>query len=213
MQSSQNGFLIAIEGIDGAGKSTLARLLSQRLQDSGYETVVTKEPGGTATGKEIRAIVQNTHHLDPKTEFLLFAADRAQHIKEVVKPALDLGKIVISDRMADSSLAYQGFGRQGNVAMIELVNRWVMDEVAPNSVIYLRIDPQTAFLRIRARNEKMSQFEQEKISFFERVVAGFEEIFKNRTNIIYIDALQPVEEIVQQVLEQTLHYFKDEHKK
>src|SRR3972149_5899470 len=121
--------LITLEGIDGSGKSTLAK----KMADTLHNVVLTKEPGGSALGKKLREILQmQPVPITPIAEFLLFAADRAQHFDEVVIPALEQNKIVISDRMADSSLVYQGYGRGINMENIKLVNKWVMQDITPD---------------------------------------------------------------------------------
>jgi dTMP kinase len=192
------GLLIALEGIDGSGKTTLARTLSAVLQAEGYPVILTREPGGTELGKNIRAVVQHSPvRPQPKSEFLLFAADRAHHIETLVKPALAQKKIVISDRMSDSSLAYQGYGRGVDIDMIEQINRWAMDGIQPDITIYVKVDPQTAHERTAHRGE-LSNFEQEKRDFFERVVRGFEVIFHNRKDVLVIDGLQSPEKVAAQ---------------
>src|SRR3990172_1551765 len=126
-QIQKRGLLITLEGIDGSGKSTLANAIVTALTTLGKHVVLTKEPGGTALRTELRAILQTQKNpVCDKAEFLLFAADRSQHFKELIVPALEQGQIVISDRMADSSLAYQGFGRGLDKEMISSINRWAM---------------------------------------------------------------------------------------
>ena len=201
MKNLQHGILIALEGIDGSGKTTLAQFLATQLMHAGYSVVLTKEPGGTEFGKQMRSIVQNrTTLLTPETEFLLFAADRAQHIHDVVKPALEKNCIVISDRMADSSLAYQGYGRGVDSAMIKNINHWVMAGTKPDLLLYIDLDVETAFNRIMQRKELLTDFEKEKKSFFERVVAGFEEIFKNRPEVIRLNGQHSAEDVGKQAL-------------
>ena len=156
------GKLIALEGIDGSGKSTLSKQLDRTLHAHGIKTLLTKEPGATDIGKNIRMLITSEHtSLNQRAEFLLFAADRAQHFSEVVIPALHEGYVVISDRMADSSLAYQGFGGQLDCNMIEQVNQWAMQEISPDLVVYLRLSRQQAQERISQRQEKKTPFEQE----------------------------------------------------
>ncbi len=178
---SQQGILITFEGIDGSGKSSAAHALHQSLSPN-YPTLLTREPGATHLGKVLRSLLQGrTFVLDPKAEYLLFAADRAQHMQEMVLPALNEGKIVISDRMADSSYAYQGFGRGVDPAMIYAVNSWAMQEREPDLTIYVMISYEEARRRLGARNEQETVFEQEQEAFFERVAQGFEAIFALRS--------------------------------
>lgn len=182
---SEHGYLLTLEGIDGSGKTTLARALYEKLTHDGVTTVLTKEPGATPFGKEIRAMVQNPQHARPAlSEFFLFAADRVAHIDQVVKPALAAKSTVICDRMADSSIAYQGFGRNLSVAVIETINKIAMQGVKPDITFYLEIDYATAHQRIMQRNEALSQFDQEKESFFKRVIQGYEYVYAQRADVM-----------------------------
>jgi dTMP kinase len=171
------GILIAIEGIDGSGKSTLANHLYNALQPKYAHVKLTKEPGDTEVGKKIREIVQTqTTPLDPKTEFLLFAADRAEHFSKMIELLLKQNYIIISDRLADSSLAYQGYGRDLDKNMIASVNRWAMDKITPDLTIFVKVPDETALERIQKRNETVSTFEKE--PFLKKVAAGFEKIYE-----------------------------------
>jgi dTMP kinase len=124
----------------------------------------------------------------------LFAADRAQHFEEVVCPAISQGKLVISDRLADSSLAYQGYGRGIDRLLIDQTNQWAMQSIKPDLIFYLKIDPKIAYQRVIARNEKLTSFESEKLEFWYKVAHGFETIFANRKDVITLDAtLSPYE--------------------
>lgn len=185
---NRRGILISIEGIDGSGKSTAARALKDALTDR-HEVVLTKEPGATQLGKQMRELLQTrTYAVCPEAEYLLFLADRAQHFDEVVLPALKVGSIVISDRMADSSRAYQAFGRGLDDAWIKRMNGWAMKAIVPDLTIYLRIDYATAMMRLQKRNEQATVFEQEKADFFKKVIEGYETIFAGRSSVITIDA-------------------------
>lgn len=199
MKRIPDGFLIVLEGIDGSGKTTLAQRLAQMLQEQAYEVVLTREPGGTEFGKNLRQLLQHsTVRPLPEAEFLLFAADRMQHIASVVKPALQKGSVVISDRMSDSSMAYQGYGRGIDRNMIATVNTWALAGVEPDLIIYIKLDWQTALQRIEKNRGELTAFEKEKQEFFERVAQGFDTIFKNRTNVITLDGNQTPENIFKQ---------------
>jgi len=198
MKNLSRGFLITLEGIDGSGKSTIAKALADHLRQK-YPVVLTKEPGGTHLGTTLRSLVQDKKIArTAKTEYLLFAADRAQHFHEIVIPALKDCMIVISDRMADSSLAYQGFGRGLDQGMIHHVNHWVMEGRSPDLVLYLRISPSTALDRVHQRNATLTAFEQK--DFMERVYHGFETIFAHRKEVITIDAEKPLETVITHTL-------------
>lgn len=201
------GLLISLEGIDGSGKSSVAAALHQALYKKGLYTVLTKEPGATALGAYLRTLLHTRScAIQPQAEYLLFAADRAQHMHECVEPALTAGAIVISDRMADSSLAYQGFGRGLDRHMIRAINAWAMHQREPDITLYLKIDYPTACQRLRQRNEMLTAFEQEHAHFFERVIAGFEEIFSERTNVMVIDSTQPLDTVIDQAINQVCAY-------
>src|SRR5690606_1203285 len=166
------GLLIAIEGIDGSGKSTLAHNLFTLLHSKQYSVLLTKEPGDTALGKKIRELVQTqTIPLATKSEYLLFAADRAQHFSELIIPALTQKKIIISDRLSDSSLAYQGYGRGLELERLHQINQWAMNDTTPNLTIFVRVPVDTALERVTKRSE-LSVFEKK--HFLEKVANGFE---------------------------------------
>ncbi len=197
-QSLQSGLLITIEGIDGSGKSTLAKNLTTYLQHE-YETVLTKEPGGSALGKQLRTLLQTQPvPITPLAEYLLFAADRAQHFHEVIIPNLKKGNIIISDRMADSSIVYQGYGRGLDREKIKYVNQWAMQGIQPDITFYVRITPQQAMERIQQRNIHLTVFEQEQKEFTERLVTGFDTIFATRTNVITLDGMHTPEQLTEQ---------------
>lgn len=196
------GYYIAVEGIDGSGKSTFVRLLAQKLQQDQYEVVLTKEPGGTPIGKAIREILSHpVEPLEPRAEFLLFAADRAHNIETLVKPACARGAVVISDRTGDSSLAYQGYGRGVDRAMIQTINAWATDAVRPHIIFYLRVSPAVARQRMAQRNERVTSFEQEQDAFFARVIAGFDAMYRDADNVITLDAEQSIETVFQKGLQ------------
>src|SRR3990167_1766176 len=161
MKKLSRGALIVLEGLDGSGKTTLAKLLAQRMEVAGYPVVLTKEPGATTFGSEIRKILNFAEFpIVPRAELFLYAADRAQHIAEIVKPALVTSKLVISDRMADSTRAYQGFGRNLDKDMIESIINLALDGVKPDLIFYCVVDVDTAQKR-SAKRAKLSRFERE----------------------------------------------------
>ncbi len=177
------GILIAIEGIDGSGKSTLANHLYNALQKKYTHVHLTKEPGDTEIGKKIREIVHTPPTpLNSKAEFLLFAADRAQHFFEM-EQLFQQNYIVISDRLADSSLAYQGYGRGLDKDKINLINQWAMNNKKPDLTIFVKVPVEIALERIQKRNETISVFEKK--SLLAKVAVGFETIYEQ-----YLDSAE-----------------------
>lgn len=184
-----SGTFLTLEGGDGAGKSTQAELLQRWLEDQGREVVRTREPGGTALGREIRQLLLHRRSeaassedtrapelcgtIDPRTEALLFAADRAQHIAEVVRPALERGAVVVQDRYIDSSLAYQGAGRPLDVADVRGLSEWATESLWPDLTVLLDIDPEVAVGRRAQREGGDDRMESEARDFHTRVREGF----------------------------------------
>lgn len=191
------GVLITVEGIDGAGKSSLIAQIAPLLQTLFQAVVSTKEPGGSQLGSALRSLLQyQPVPIAARAEYLLFAADRAQHFHEVVIPALKSGSLVISDRMGDSSLAYQAFGRGHDFTMIKLINQWTMHGIEPDLTVYLKIPVDIAYQRIAARGDKKTVFETQKIEFLERVARGFDQLYKDRADVLVVDATKDSEAVV-----------------
>lgn len=204
---NEYGTLITFEGIDGSGKSSAAKVLYDDLKKEA-QVLLTREPGATDLGAHLREVLQKRKiSVCDKAEYLLFAADRAQHMQQVVAPALKAGKIVISDRMADSSYAYQGYGRGIDPEMIKRVNAWAMMNREPDITIYLVIDYDRACKRLQKRDEPATVFEQERKAFFERVAQGFEDAFKERSSVIRVDASMAQGEVYKIVKESVYRYF------
>ncbi|HRN78114.1 MAG TPA: dTMP kinase [Candidatus Dependentiae bacterium] len=212
MQRLKRGILIAIEGIDGSGKSTLAHNISEYLKQQHLPVILTKEPGGSPLGKQLREILQTqTVPLSSKAEFLLFAADRAEHFQKIILPHLHANSIIISDRLSDSSLVYQGYGRGLDISMLRTINAWVMNGIRPDIVFYLKLAPEQAQERLIARNQKLTTFEQEHISFTKKLVYGFDEILKNRKDVILMDGTQSPEQLTQEAVQAIETWIKSNH--
>ncbi|WP_432541815.1 dTMP kinase [Kineococcus sp. SYSU DK002] len=173
---SPGGFFLALEGGDGSGKTTQAALLAAWLAERGHEAVVTREPGGTATGRDLREVLLRHRRdgapLSPRAEALLFAADRAQHVAEVVRPALGRGAVVVTDRYVDSSLAYQGAGRDLPAADVERLSGWATQDLLPDLTVVLDVDPVTAARR-RSGRAPDDRLEAESRDFHARVREQF----------------------------------------
>lgn len=168
---ADSGVFIALEGGEGGGKSTQAALLVEWLESLGRTVVLTREPGGTAVGAVLRSIVlgHETGDLSPRTEALLYAADKAEHVDSVVLPALEAGHIVITDRYVDSTLAYQGAGRALAVEEVEHVARWATRSLRPHLTVLLDVDPEVGLTRF----EGADRIESEPLEFHRSVREGF----------------------------------------
>ena len=164
------GIFITLEGVEGAGKSTLMAYVAEFYADKGRDVIQTREPGGTKTGEQIRAILLDSDNqsLTDNTELLLMFAARMQHIDEVIKPALSAGQIVICDRFTDATYAYQGAGRGLEITRITELENWVQKGMKPDITLLFDIDVETGLRRANQRSDA-DRFEQEEISFFERI--------------------------------------------
>ena len=197
------GLFITFEGPDGSGKTTVATAVCERLKEKGYEVIHTREPGGIAISEDIRKIIldpKNTS-MDPKTEALLYAASRRQHLVEKVFPAIKEGKIVICERFLDSSLAYQGYGRKLGFDEVLSINMFAIDNTYPDLTIYLDVDEQVGLDRLANRSFK-DRLDQESIEFHHLVSEGYREVlrrFKDRISIV--DASQDKESVIQDSLD------------
>jgi len=201
----KTGF-ITFEGPDGSGKTTISRKVVEALKNEGYDVVYTREPGGIEIAEEIRNVIldpKNTK-MDIRTEALLYAASRRQHLVEKILPALEAQKLVICDRFVDSSLAYQGVGRGIGIDEVFQINQFAIDDHMPELTLYLDVNAQTGLSRITSRKFK-DRLDQEDISFHLEVVKGYEQVverFKDR--IVKIDANRSITVIVQEALK-TIH--------
>ncbi|CAH2215181.1 dTMP kinase [Tepidibacter aestuarii] len=171
------GLFISIEGPDGSGKSTQIKLLKDYLQNKGYDTVLTREPGGTKISEKIRNIILNKENksMHSRTEALLYAASRAQHVEELIKPALKENKIVICDRFVDSSLIYQGIGRGLGMENIYNLNLFAMQDVIPDLTLLFDINMDKAKKRKENRGN-LDRLESEKDAFHEDVFNGYKKL-------------------------------------
>ncbi len=204
----KNGMLISVEGIDGSGKSTLIKNVAQLLRAYNLPVILTKEPGGSALGKQLRTILQTqTTPLTPKAEYLLFAANRAQHFHEVIMPNLQQHNLIISDRMADSSLVYQGYGRGLDLDMLRTINRWAMNTIQPDLTVYIKIPYNIARDRIAARKQ-LTTFEKEHENFIKKLMVGFDEIFTDKKNVIQLDGTKKPDDIAHHATERIMQWIQ-----
>jgi len=166
---------ISFEGIDKSGKSSQAELLAEYLEKKNYKVVKTCEPGGTRVGEKIKLILlRPSYRISSISEFFLYLADRAEHVRQVIKPALEAGKIVISDRFSDATVAYQGYGRGLDIPWIETLNEKATQGILPEVTFLLDINPDLA----RQRAKKKDRIEREEIDFHQRVRQGYLELAK-----------------------------------
>jgi len=171
------GRLITIEGLDGAGKTTLARGLIETLETRGIDVELLREPGGVAASERIRTLVKDPDlRVGPRAEALLYAAARAQLVEEALAPALDRGTWVLLDRFVDSSLAYQGAGRALGIEQVRMVNAFATGDLSPDRTLLLRIDPALGRSRQDGRGEAPDRLEQEADDFFATIAAAYDEL-------------------------------------
>ncbi len=202
-QKFKKGIFISFEGIEGTGKTTQARLLSERLVEKGYEVILTQEPGGTVIGNRIREILLLPEHKEMSymTELLLYNAARAQHLSEKIIPALNEGKVVITDRFTDSTVAYQGYGRGIDISLVMSIDSIATGGIKPHLTILFDLDVEVGLKRNRGIN-KVDRLELEDIEFHKKVREGYLHISeKDRERIRIVDASMPVEKISEKVWE------------
>ena len=196
------GYFITIEGSDGSGKSTQLKKIISYLEKKQVDLVVTREPGGTAVAEAIRELILDPAYLQmtAKTEMLLYAAARAQHVEEKVLPALQAGKVVLSDRYVDSSIAYQAYGR-GLGDMVAQVNAIATGGLVPDLTIFLDLPPAVGMVRKQQEeNHELDRLEQEKLEFHQKVYEGYDALCKKEPErICRIDASGTIEEVFGQI--------------
>lgn len=177
------GKLITIEGLDGAGKTTVIKNVLKRLTNhSELEFVYTREPGGNQIAEQIREVIlnQKNSNMDAVTETLLYAAARRQHLIEDIKPMLEQGKIVICDRFVDSSIAYQGVGRGVGYGKVKQINDLIIDEIKPDLTLYFEIEPEVGLKRISDhRIDEVNRLDKEEVNFYKKVAQGYRQLIKN----------------------------------
>lgn len=190
---------ITFEGIDGVGKSTQLDLLQSWLEGRGREVVRTLEPGGTELGQEIRhLLLHRKGDVAARAEALLYAADRAHHVATKIRPALASGKVVLSDRYFDSSVAYQGAARELDVTEVRNISLWAVDNLIPDLTVLLDLDAHAAILRRNKTGTEPDRLEREKVDFFERARSQYLELAKE-PRFLVVDATLSIDEIQEQI--------------
>lgn len=191
------GRFISFEGGDGAGKTTQIALLAEYIKSTGVEVIVTREPGGTALGQKIRKALLHGEDLSPRTEALLYSADRAHHAATVIRPALERGATVITDRFVDSSVAYQGAARELGIDEIRDLNTWAVGGLSPELTILLDVDPEIGATRVGAEKDRL---ESAGVAFHRRVRQTFLELAAAEPDrFVIVDASRTVDEIAADV--------------
>ena len=195
------GFLVSLEGPEGAGKTSVLEALIPILEDRGVEILTTREPGGVLIGEKIREVILDPSHteMDPKTELLLYIASRRQHLVEKVLPALAAGKLVIMDRFIDSSVAYQGFGRGLDIDAINWLNEFATDGLKPDLTLYFDIEVEEGLARIAANsNREVNRLDMEGLDLHRKVRQGYLSLIEREGNRIEkIDASLPLDQVIE----------------
>lgn len=199
MSKPIKGLFITVEGGEGSGKSTLLKRLKDSLEGEGRSVLLTREPGGTVLGEQIRQLVlekNEAHQLDPMAELMLFLAGRAQHIRDVIRPALEDGTLVFCDRFNDSTVAYQGFGRGLDVPRVQEICDLVVGQITPAFTLLLDVDPNTGLERTQQAAGTLDRLESEEIEFHRRLHRGFHWLHEQDPHRIFVvDANRPAEQV------------------
>ena len=198
------GLFITFEGTDGAGKTTQIERLTADLRETGYDVCLTREPGGTPISEQIRDMLLNPEHneMAATTELLLYAASRAQHVSEVIKPALAAGKVVISSRFADAMVVYQGYGRGLDLERIHHLNRIATDGVTPDATFVLDLPVEIGLQRVQNSRGGLDRLEREKIEFHRRLREGYQIIARQEPQRLkIIDAQVSPQQVYAQIRE------------
>ena len=194
------GLFIVMEGPDGSGKTTQINLLKEYLEEAGYECLITREPGGTVIGEEVRQLILNPEHkeMSPVTEMLLYAASRAQLVHEVIGPALEEGKIVISDRFVDSSIIYQGIARKLGISTVSAVNAPGIGIYRPDGIFFIDLS-EAEGLRRKKEQKNLDRMEQEGIDFHHMVSEGYRKVLSGRPEVMKIDGGRSIDTIQKKI--------------
>ncbi|MEN0521971.1 dTMP kinase [Staphylococcus aureus] len=199
---------ITFEGPEGSGKTTVINEVYHRLVQD-YDVIMTREPGGVPTGEEIRKIVLEGNDMDIRTEAMLFAASRREHLVLKVIPALKEGKVVLCDRYIDSSLAYQGYARGIGVEEVRALNEFAINGLYPDLTIYLNVSAEVGRERIIKNSRDQNRLDQEDLKFHEKVIEGYQEIIHNESQRFKsVNADQPLENVVEDTYQTIIKYLE-----
>ncbi|RRN68235.1 dTMP kinase [Peribacillus simplex] len=198
----KRGIFITMEGPEGAGKTTITQMLGKALQQEGYKVLLTREPGGVPISEQIREVILNKDNtaMDSRTEALLYAAARRQHLVEVVMPELERGGIVLCDRFIDSSLAYQGHARGLDIEEVYRINKFAIGDMMPDATFFFDIDPEEGLRRIQANGEReVNRLDLEALDFHKKVCEGYQSIINRwEDRFIIVDAGRTVDEVFEE---------------
>ena len=197
------GLFISFEGCDGSGKTTAATRIAEMLIAEGYDAIYTREPGGIDISEQIRDVILNPENtrMDGKTEALLYAASRRQHLVEKVLPALEANKVVICDRFVDSSLAYQGYARKLGIEEVLKINLFAIDNRFPDATVFMDIDEEVGLARVNNRGNK-DRLDAEGIAFHNEVFKGYQKVYEMfRERMHKVDASPEAEEVIAEAYE------------
>jgi dTMP kinase len=206
------GLFITLEGGEGAGKTSAIPMLAARLEEEGYQVLSTREPGGIEIAEAIRAVILDPSNtkMDGRTEALLYAAARRQHLVEKVWPALEKGMIVLCDRFVDSSLAYQGYTRGLGMEEVMEINRFAVESTMPDLTLFFDISPKEGLARISEnKGREKNRLDLEALSFHERVYEGYkilQEQYKNR--FVALDAAKPLANVAEEAVQAIMTFLK-----
>lgn len=209
-----SGIFITFEGIEGSGKSTQIAQLNEALIKEGIPHLLTREPGGSPIGEQIREIIldKRNHMMTPKTELLLYLSSRAQHMKEVIEPALLDNQIVISDRFTDATLAYQGYARGEDLEKIKIWNRYLMENIEPQLTFLLDVDVSTGLSRV-AKRKNENRLDQETLGFHQKVREGYLILAEENPHRIHVLSGAKDSEVLHQEIMEILRPHLEKHKK
>lgn len=199
---------ITFEGPEGSGKTTVIQQVAQKLENQ-YSVVLTREPGGVKTGEQIREVLLEGDDMDDRTEALLFAASRREHLVGKVIPSLENGKLVLCDRYIDSSLAYQGYARGIGIEEVKSINEFAINGLYPDITIYLDVSVAVGRERILKNQRNQNRLDQEDVKFHEKVVEGYKKIIHNESErFIVIEADRSIDEVVKATYESISKYLE-----
>ncbi|MDB2499475.1 MAG: dTMP kinase [Opitutales bacterium] len=204
MAAPEHGLFITFEGSEGTGKTTQIQRLTSRLESNNRKVIISREPGGTPLGEDIRHLLKHAdsgQNMVPRAELLLFAASRAQHVDELIKPNLEQGNVVICDRFLDSTTVYQGIARAIDGDTVEAINQIAIASTLPDITVLIDLDPEEGFRRIQSRNtEPPDRMEQEHMDFYKAVRQGYLDLAaQNSDRFLVIDGQQPIDEVEQAI--------------